>query len=137
MRKKNEYTKLDKFETILQPGTVLEGKLSFSKPIRMRGKFVGDITADGILYIDKEAEVIANIDAKEVIISGKVTGDINASERIEIMLGGNVKGDLKSSRIRISDDVVFQGSCNMIKDPESIDVFSTNAEKLKEIALSV
>ncbi|MDC7126882.1 MAG: polymer-forming cytoskeletal protein, partial [Spirochaetales bacterium] len=105
--------------------------------LKIRGSFKGEIDSDGVLFVDKEAEVLGDVKAKEVIVSGKLTGDINASERIELLSGGEVKGDLNASRVRIAESVDFVGACKMIKDPETIDIFSASAEKLKEIALSV
>ncbi len=137
MGKKTEFTKFDKIETVLQPGTKLDGNLKFSKPLKIRGSFIGEIESDAVLYIDSEAEINANINAKIVIVSGVVNGNISAAERIEILTGGKVAGDLKSTRIRIADGVKFTGRCRMIRDPETIDIFSAGVDKLKEIARSV
>ena len=137
MGKKTEFSKFDKIETILQPGTKLDGSLKFSKPLKMKGSFKGEIDSEAVLYIDEEAEIEANINASVVIISGRVNGNITASERIEILTGGRVDGDLISSRIRIADNVDFRGRCRMIKDPESLDIFSAGVDKLKEIARSI
>ncbi|MDC7225274.1 MAG: polymer-forming cytoskeletal protein [Spirochaetales bacterium] len=137
MGKKTDFSIFDKIETVLQPGTVLDGVLSFSKPLKVRGKFSGEIESEAVLYIDDDAEINADISARVVIISGKVNGNVSAKERIEILSGGKVSGDLISSRIRIADGVEFNGRCRMIKDPETIDIFSAGVDKLKEIARSI
>ena len=137
MGKKTEFSKFDKIETVLQPGTRLDGTLRFSKPLKMKGKFKGEIDSGAVLYIDEEADIEANISASVVIISGKVHGNVTASERIEILTGGRVEGDLISTRIRIADNVDFKGRCRMIKDPESLDIFAAGVDKLKEIARSI
>ena len=136
MAKKAEFTKFYKVETTLQSGTRLDGILKFSKPLKIRGRFLGEIESDAELYIDNGAEVNADIYAKVVVVSGMVNGNICATERIEILAGGRVKGDLKSSRIRIADGVEFEGRCKMVRDPETIDIFSAGVERLKEIAQS-
>ncbi len=137
MAKRTEFTIFDKIETILQPGTEMDGVLKFKKALKIRGKFVGEIESEAVLFIDSDAEVKAEIKARVVIISGKVKGNISASESIEILSGGRVSGDLKSPRIRIADGVEFKGRCRMIRDPETIDIFSAGVYKLKEIARSV
>ena len=137
MARKTEFSKYDKIETILQPGTRLNGALKFTKPLKIKGNFKGEIESGAVLYIDEEAEIDADINASVVIISGRVNGNVTATERIEILSGGRVEGDLISSRIRIADNVDFMGRCRMIKDPASLDIFSAGVDKLKEIARSI
>lgn len=137
MRKKTDFSRFDKIETILQSGTKLKGNLKFKKPLKIKGHFDGEIESDAVLYVDSGAVVTAEINARVVVVSGKVIGNITAEDRIELMAGAQVNGDLKSERIKISDDVVFEGRCRMIRDPETIDIFSASADRLKEIARSV
>jgi cytoskeletal protein CcmA (bactofilin family) len=136
MSKKADFSKYDKVETTLQRGTILDGVLRFKKPLKISGVFEGEIESETLLIIDSSAEVQADVNAKVVIVSGCVTGNITASDRIEILSGGRVRGNLKSARIKIADNVEFEGRCRMIKDPETIDIFSARVEKLKEIAQS-
>ena len=137
MRKKNEFSRFDRIETVLQHGTSLNGNLKFEKPLKIKGDFNGEIESDAVLFIDSDAAVKADINARVVIVSGRVDGNITASERIELLAGARVRGDLKSFRIKIADEVVFEGRCKMIHDPETIDIFSASVDKLKEIARSV
>ncbi|HAK46296.1 MAG TPA: hypothetical protein DCO79_10325 [Spirochaeta sp.] len=137
MGKRTDFSKFDKIETVLQPGTVLDGTLKFKKPLKIRGNFSGEIDSEAVLYVDEGAEIKADINARIVIISGRVTGNVTASERIEILSGGKVRGDLIASKVRIADEVEFSGQCRMIKDPETLDIFSAGVDKLKEIARSI
>lgn len=137
MGKKADFSRFDKVETVLQAGTELDGCLKFSKPLKIKGQFRGEIDSETVLFIDSEAEINADINAKIVIVSGRVNGNISASERIEILGGGCVHGDLIASRIRMADGVEFKGRCKMIKDAESLDIFSAGVEKLKEIARAI
>ena len=68
------------------------------------------------------------------VVSGTVHGNITASEKIEILPGSRISGDLKAARIKIADGVEFEGKCKMVRDPETIDIFSAGVERLKEIA---
>lgn len=137
MNRKAEFYRFDKVNTVLKNGTEFNGILRFRKPLKINGKFKGEIESESILYIDSDATVNADIKAKTVIISGTVNGDITAEERIEILAEGKVKGNLKTARLKISDGVKFEGKCSMIRNPESVDVFSARVEKLKEIVQNV
>ena len=137
MARKTDFTKFDKVETTLRKGTGLNGTLRFTKPLKICGRFEGEIESDTTLYIDKGAEVTAEIKAATVLVSGLVKGNISASNKIEILPGGKVLGNLKASKVKIADGTEFEGRCLMIRDPGTIDIFSAKVEKLKEIVQSI
>ena len=60
------------------------GTLVFQTVARIEEQVQGDIVATDRLVIGESAMVVARIQARSVVISGKVEGDINASEHIEI-----------------------------------------------------
>ncbi len=134
MGKRTDFTILDKIETVLKPGTVLEGTLKFHAPLKICGHFRGIIESEAVLYIDSTAYIEADISTRVAVVSGTVHGNITASEKIEILPGSRISGDLKAARIKIADGVEFEGKCKMVRDPETIDIFSAGVERLKEIA---
>ena len=83
------------------------------------------------MYIDKGAIVKGSIKAHTVIVGGTVYGNISAVNSIEMLPGGKVHGDIKAAKLKIDGNVEFKGKCEMIKDAESVDVFSADAEKIK------
>jgi len=109
--------KLDiSINTTLAEDTNFDGKLNFEKSVKICGKFKGEISTNGILIISETAYVSANINAKIVIISGEVKGNIKASEKVEILPSGRVYGDITTAKLKISDGVIFEGSCHMLKE---------------------
>jgi cytoskeletal protein CcmA (bactofilin family) len=57
--------------------------------------------------------VEADIDTRNVEISGQVTGNIHSSERVEIKSEGRMTGDIKAPRILIADGAKFKGNVDM------------------------
>jgi cytoskeletal protein CcmA (bactofilin family) len=111
--------------TTLGKETSFSGILRFKDSLRIRGKFEGEIDSMGRLVIDDEAVVNARrIRASSVVVGGVVRGDIEAVDRLEMLPSAKVYGNVKTSKLRIADGVVFEGKCEMIRDPASFDPFS-------------
>jgi cytoskeletal protein CcmA (bactofilin family) len=59
--------------------------------------------------------VSANISAREVVVLGKVKGNINASDRVDIRTEGSLTGDVIAQRISIEDGAFFKGGIDIRK----------------------
>jgi cytoskeletal protein CcmA (bactofilin family) len=104
--------------TVFGEDTEFTGDLSFKKSVQINGAFEGEITSSGYLVIGEKAVVKANIKAKNIILYGTVHGNVEAAAAIEIFPGGKLYGNIRTSRLKISDGVVFEGKCEMIKPDE-------------------
>ena len=103
----------DDFDTILSPDIDFSGTLTFEKPFLIRGKVSGDINARGLLVIDEEAVVNANIKTSRVKIRGFVKGDVTASEKVEVTITGKLEGNVTAPEIFMESGCVFNGRCTM------------------------
>lgn len=99
--------------TLLEKDAQFEGKLTFEGRVQINGKFRGEIFSDGTLIIGEGAEVDAKIEIDTVIIQGKVSGTIDAKQRIEMHPPAVVQGEISSPGLVVSDGAVFEGSCSM------------------------
>jgi cytoskeletal protein CcmA (bactofilin family) len=114
----NDILEDEDFDTILSPDIDFSGTLNFEKPFLIRGKVSGEISARGLLVIDEEAVVNANINASRVIIRGKVKGDVNAAEKVEVTITGKLAGNVTAPEIFMETGCVFNGRCTMtVKNP--------------------
>ena len=114
--------------TTLGTETSFKGTLRFRDSLRIRGSFEGDIDATGRLYIDGDATVSAgHIVATSVVIGGTVRGDIEAPDRVEMLPSAKVYGNVRTARLRIADGVVFEGACEMIREPASFSPFAAES----------
>lgn len=95
----------------LGPTLRVKGEISGNEDLHIEGKVEGPISLGGHkLTVGRSAEVTAEIVAREVVVSGKVDGDLRARDRIEIKKDGSVVGDLSTARIMIEDGAYFKGS---------------------------
>lgn len=118
-------------KTTLGRETDFNGTMRFKESLKIDGKFNGEIYSNGFLYIEKDAVVSANIKVGSVIIGGTVKGNIEATEKLEMLTTGQVFGNIKTAKLKIADGVVFDGQCEMISNPESINIFSGKADEIK------
>ena len=101
------------FDTILSKDIDFSGTLHFEKPFLIRGRVSGEISAQGLLVIDEEAVVNANISASRVIIRGQVKGDVTAAEKVEVTITGKLLGNVTAPEIFMETGCVFNGLCTM------------------------
>jgi len=65
--------------------------------------------------VGRNGQVSANISAREVVVLGKVRGNINASDRVDIRSEGSLTGDVIAQRISIEDGAFFKGGIDIRK----------------------
>lgn len=115
---KNPVYDIGMIGTVFSSNTEFSGDLTFKKSLQINGKFEGEISSGGYLVIGEGAVVKANIKADTVIVKGVVHGNIEALDRLEIHTQGKLYGNIRTKKLMISDGVVFEGKCEMIKPNE-------------------
>lgn len=102
------------FDTVLSPDITFIGTLNFEKPFLIKGNVSGEINATGLLVIDENAVVNANIHAQQVFIKGQVKGDVTAVEKVEVAVTGKLSGNVTAPEIYMETGCLFNGRCTMI-----------------------
>lgn len=108
-------------DTILAEDIDFEGVLTFKKPLMIKGKFKGEIKADSTLFVGKNAEVQAKIEAEHVASQGKIEGDIIAHSKVELYSTAKITGDINCPNLVIESGSVFDGNCKMSRDAKGKD----------------
>lgn len=97
---------------------VVKGELNGSEDLTIEGQVEGKIELrQHVLTIGPNGKIKAQIFAKSVIVLGEVTGNINASEKVDIRDNGSVDGDLVAPRVAIAEGAHFRGSIDMQRTP--------------------
>lgn len=92
----------------------IKGDLSGNEDLVIEGQVEGKIELpSNQLTIGAEGNASAQIHAKNVVVIGKVTGNISATERIEIQTSGFVDGDVKAPRLVVEEGAVLNGAISM------------------------
>ena len=118
--------------TVFGQETEFDGVLEFTDNLIITGKFRGTINATGNLEIDKTAVCeVDKMKAASIVVSGQITGNIEAEEKVEFCNGSKVKGDIKTARLRIAENVEFDGSISMLQNPPDVDIFKFASDEYK------
>jgi cytoskeletal protein CcmA (bactofilin family) len=104
---------MERIETVIGPGTTVNGDLMLIDSVRIDGKVIGDIQASqsnrATVAIGPTGEVVGHISAFRVIVAGKVEGNIAALERVELSHDCQVQGDISYSSINVQHGARLQG----------------------------
>jgi cytoskeletal protein CcmA (bactofilin family) len=101
--------------TVLTADCEFKGALAFSGELQLHGRLEGTIESEGgTLTVGEEAMIKAEIKVSDVLIYGKVQGNIYATDRIELRGKAEVYGDLHSNRLAMDDGVIFVGRSNAL-----------------------
>jgi cytoskeletal protein CcmA (bactofilin family) len=137
MAKNDDHKGTEKISTTLGKETAFNGIMRFRDSLKIDGNFTGEIVSTGYLYIESGAMVTANIRVGSVVIGGTVKGNVEASDKLEMLATGKVFGNIKTAKLKIADGVVFEGKCEMIKNPQAVNIFSGPVDQVKKAAQSV
>jgi cytoskeletal protein CcmA (bactofilin family) len=89
---------------------VIKGEISGSEALYIDGRIEGKITMpESRVTIGRNGKVDASIVAREVVVMGKVTGNIECSDRVDIRAEGSVAGDISTVRISVEDGAALKG----------------------------
>jgi cytoskeletal protein CcmA (bactofilin family) len=93
---------------------VIRGEVKGSEDLVIDGHVEGAITlAENRLTIGPNADVLADLSARDVLIQGKLKGNIIATGRVELRAGSAVEGDVRALRLAIEDNAVFRGKVDL------------------------
>ncbi|MBA3915394.1 MAG: polymer-forming cytoskeletal protein [Acidobacteriales bacterium] len=100
--------------TRIGSSVVVRGEISGSEDLFVDGQLEGTIVLKGNnLTVGPQGRVKAAITAKNVILFGRMEGNINASERTELRKTAVLAGDVTTQRISIEDGAFFQGKLDV------------------------
>lgn len=92
--------------TLISPGTVIKGDITFSGNLDIEGEVSGCIAAepgqDAILRVVEGGKVAGEVRVPHAMINGKVEGDIHATERLELAERSVVDGDVYYNLIEMA-----------------------------------
>ena len=88
----------------------IKGEISGSESLEIDGTVEGPISLNGHkLIVGSTAQLNSEIHAGEVLVNGKVVGNVHARGRVEITKDGSITGDIACARISIEDGAHFKG----------------------------
>jgi cytoskeletal protein CcmA (bactofilin family) len=103
-------------QAVIGKALVVKGEISGGESLLIEGKVEGNITLPGNrVTIGRNGQVSANVSAREIIVLGKVRGNVTATDRVDIRSEGSLTGDVSAARISIEDGAFFKGGIDIKK----------------------
>jgi cytoskeletal protein CcmA (bactofilin family) len=100
-------------------GLYIKGEISGSESLFIDGKVEGSINLPGNrVTVGRNGQVAASVIAREIVVLGKIRGNVVASDRVDIRAEGALTGDVAAARISIEDGAFFKGGID-IRKPEA------------------
>ncbi|MEC0227484.1 bactofilin family protein [Paenibacillus alba] len=100
-------------DTLIGASTICEGKIMSEASLRIEGQLNGDIECAGDITIGENAVVQSNIYARDVIVAGKVKGNIHTKGKLIVTSSGVLVGNIDVRSFIIQEGGIFQGSSAM------------------------
>jgi cytoskeletal protein CcmA (bactofilin family) len=98
----------------------VKGEVTGSESLYIDGRVEGTISLPGNrVTVGRNGQVAANITAREVVVLGKVRGDMTASDRVDIRSEGSLTGNVAAARISIEDGAYFKGGIDIRKPTDT------------------
>jgi cytoskeletal protein CcmA (bactofilin family) len=111
---------------------VIKGEVSGAEALYVDGRIEGTVNfAESRVTVGRSGVIVANINAKEVVIMGTVTGNINCTDRLDIRSEGSLTGDVVTPRICVEDGAVLKGAVEVRAEQHHEKAQSKTAEAAK------
>jgi cytoskeletal protein CcmA (bactofilin family) len=107
-------------------GLSFKGEITGNESLFIDGKVEGSISLPGNrVTVGRNGLVTASVVAREIVVLGKIKGNVSATDRVDIRAEGSLTGDVAAARISIEDGAFFKGGIDIKKAESSIKSNST------------
>ena len=96
-------------DTLLSEDMSFDGSIRLSRPAMIKGQVTGKIESDSNVFIEKEADVKADLKADELSVKGKLSGTVKAAV-IEMGSSAVFSGDLTAQALAMESGCTFDGN---------------------------
>lgn len=121
LKKGSGTTEQGEIRAFLGKGTEFKGVVSFEGTIRVDGKVEGEIVSKDTLIAGDGAFLQGEITIGTIISSGRIVGNINASQKVHILAPGVVQGNIRTPKLIIEEGVSFDGKCEMVGEKKAVE----------------
>ncbi|MBV8476837.1 MAG: polymer-forming cytoskeletal protein [Acidobacteria bacterium] len=108
----------------------IKGEITGSESLYVDGKIEGTINlSENRVTIGRNGNVNANINAREVVVMGKLHGNVAVTDRVDIRAEGSLSGDVVAHRLSIEDGAFFKGSVDLKRSEQKLNAEAAKSAK--------
>lgn len=110
-------------EKIMDVDVAMSGSLTFRDPVNLRinGKFEGTLETKGNLVIGPQAVVNAQIIGDEIVVAGRLKGEILAKKKLTLLDSAVAEIKVRTAKLTVHEGAIFEGVCHMLGENLSVD----------------
>jgi cytoskeletal protein CcmA (bactofilin family) len=105
----------DDVSAFVGKGVVFKGTITYNGTVRIDGTLDGEINTDGILLVGEEAVITAKVTAGTIVCKGKITGEIQARDKMKLRAPAILNGGITTPVLSIEEGVIINGTLEMAK----------------------
>ena len=114
MKERNGSAKpLETAISIIGPGMKVVGDCITDGTVRIEGRVEGSVQAGKAVVVGKDGTVEGNIETQDAVVSGVVTGTINAESRLELQATCRIEGEVYARRMQLEEGAILNGRVQM------------------------
>lgn len=103
----------NRIDTLVGADTRVEGNLYFSGGLRIDGAIRGNVTEQNgtpsTIIVSENGSIEGAVSAAKIVLNGKITGPVKASQFIELQTKARIVGDLYYKSLEMHTGAVIEG----------------------------
>lgn len=121
MRKKRN-TSFQDIESVISTGVEIKGEINSKGSLRIDGKVEGKLDILGDIVLGEKGYINGEIKTENIILAGKIEGNVYAKNRLEIAASGTLYGDITCNTLVVEEGGILEGKTKMTKINEKSEV---------------
>ncbi len=90
-------------------GINVSGRLVFQEPVRIEGRFRGEVSSSELVVITEQASVEGRVRTPRVLILGELTGDVIGAKSAVLGPRARMKGNIESETLTVCEGASLEG----------------------------
>jgi cytoskeletal protein CcmA (bactofilin family) len=108
-------------ENVVGRTSLIRGDMSADGAFRIDGWVEGSVESRSAVVIGESGAVRGNVTGTEIVVAGKVFGNVVCSGHLEILATGKVEGDIDAKSMRIETGGLFRGTSHMKNEGATVE----------------
>ena len=94
----------------------ISGKLIFHEPIRIEGRFRGEVRSPDLVVIGEEGMIEGKVYAPRILIMGELRGDVVGCDRLALGPRAKVFGNIETRTLTVAEGAYLEGNVRTMRD---------------------
>ena len=99
---------------VISKGTSIRGEISLKGALRIEGHVEGVIFNCDKVYISQSGIIKADVHTSEMVIGGKMVGNVYADKSVKLLQSANLVGNIYTKTISAEKGSIFEGDCEIV-----------------------